>query len=230
MSLFKRLITHATRHELSRFDELYLRHAGQECYLFGDGVTLKWMDLHQFADRPSILSSMGIYHREVDALRALYCVNTEPYWFWPYIRAKERGGDRLRYLRQTAQQEYRRSISQHLDILFLVNISNYVFIRSPNVRFVTRWYQPRFEDRNLFKDRFDSHDGTLRFQLALAIFLGFERAVSCRPLLTPTARGSAVRTKIRMAYFDSTTPIFRQGATTSMREGRGCSTGRGISP
>jgi len=67
-------------HQMSKLDELYQRHAGQECYIFGDGVSLKWMDLHQFSDRPSILGNMMIYHKEANALRIPYCTITEPWW------------------------------------------------------------------------------------------------------------------------------------------------------
>lgn len=42
MSLFKKLFTRVMHHQVSKLDELYQRHAGQECYIFGDGISLKW--------------------------------------------------------------------------------------------------------------------------------------------------------------------------------------------
>jgi hypothetical protein len=130
MSVFKQIVSRVLRHELSKLDELYQRHAGEQCYIFGDGVSLKWMDLREFSDRPSIIATIGIYHRDVRALQVPYCVNTCPYWFWPiYLSRSNRAGQhRLAYVRHRLHEEYRKSITANPDILFFVNLSNYPVI------------------------------------------------------------------------------------------------------
>ena len=173
MSFFKHLITRAMHRQVSKLDELYQRHAGQECYIFGDGISLKWMDLHQFADRPSILGNMLIYHKEVNALKRPYCTITEPNWFWP-IFPYGRGG-KLQFLRHIVHKEYRKSIMQNPETLFFINISNYPVARFSNALFVSRWYKPPFENKNPFRDREDSQHGTFKFQVSLAIYLGFKK-------------------------------------------------------
>ena len=170
------------RHQSSRFDELYLRHAGQECYLFGCGISLKWMDLHQFADRPSILGNMLIHHKDVRALKAPYCTIIEPYFFYPIFPYRlpmiypYRAGRYMRFLWNSAHREYRKAIRQNAETLFLINLSNYPVARFPNARYVSRWSVPPFEHRNSFRERTDAHQGTLKFQLSLAIYLGFKKA------------------------------------------------------
>ncbi len=174
MKYLKQLIASAAHRQLSKLDELYQRHAGQECYIFGDGISLKWMDLHQFADRLAILGNMTVYHKQVDVLRAPYCAVVEPYFFYPYF--PYRGLGKLSLIRHYLQQEYRKTIIQRPETLFFVNISNYPVARFSNTLFVSRWYNPPFEGKNPFKDREDSHHGTFKFQLSLAIYMGFKKA------------------------------------------------------
>lgn len=175
MSFFKKLIALAADSQLSKIDDLYQRHAGQECYIFGTGISLKWMDLHQFTDHPSILGNMSIYHKEAHALNKPYCVITEPwgfYTFFPY-----RGYGKLQFIRNDwFVKEYKKSIIQNPGTLFLINLSNYPVVKFSNALFVSRWYTPPFESKNPFSDRADSHQGTFKFQLSLAIYLGFKKA------------------------------------------------------
>lgn len=174
MSIVKRIATRLTQRHLSKLDGLYQHHTGEECYLFGDGVSLKWMDLQQFADRTSIIGNMLIYHRNVTALRAPYCVITEPYWFWPIF--PYRGTGKLQFLRHVVHREYRKSIRQHPDMLFFLNFSNLPVARFKNAIYVSRWYQSPFHKKNPFHERTDSHHGTLKYQLSLAVYLGFTKA------------------------------------------------------
>lgn len=183
MTGVKQLLTRALRRELSRLDGLYQRHAGEECYIFGNGISLKWMDLDAFGDRPVIAATHFIYHKQIHALDVRYCTMTEPFWFWPIFvsgllggMAFPKGFPRHRFLRHRAHKEYRRSILQNPQTLFFLNFSNYPVARFANALYVSRWYQPPFEAKNPFRERIDAHRGSLAFQLSLAIFLGFKKA------------------------------------------------------
>ena len=174
MSFLKKLIASVAYRPLSKIDHLYQRHAGQECYIFGDGVSLKWMDLHKFTDLPSIIGNMLIFHKELNSLNHPYCCITEPYWFYPILPYRADG--KLRLFRNYVNKEYSKSIIQNPETLFFINLSNYPVAQFPNAIFVTPWYKSPFETKNPFMHRADSHQGTLRFQLALAIYLGFKKA------------------------------------------------------
>ncbi len=174
MSFVKKLIASAAHRQLSKIDALYQRHAGQKCYIFGDGISLKWMDLHQFADLPAILGNMMIFHKEANALIKPYCAIIDPYWFYPIFPFRNQG--KLELFRNHVFKEYTKSILQNPETLFLINLSNYPVARFSNVLFVTCWYESPFKNKNPFMERADSHQGTLRFQLSLAIYLGFKKA------------------------------------------------------
>lgn len=174
MSLFKKLVSRAMHVQLSRLDDLYQRHVGEECYIFGDGISLKWMDLHQFANLPSILGNMSIFHKEVNALIKPYCTITEPYWFYPIF--PYRGHGKLQLFRLHIYKEYKKSIIQNPGTLFLINISNYPVARFSNALFVSRWYESPFKIKNPFMERADAYRSTFAFQLSFAIYLGFKKA------------------------------------------------------
>lgn len=173
MELVKNFFTGVLRNKLSKIDQLYQRHAGQECYIFGNGISLKWMDLRQFADRPSILAHFMIYHKDVSVLQIPYCVAIESFLFWPFYPHEIYG---KRFVRLFLGEELRRSIREYPETSFFINFSNYPFARFPNAVYTSRVYKPPFEDKNPFLERDDAHDGTFKFQISLAVFLGFKRA------------------------------------------------------
>jgi hypothetical protein len=160
--------------ELSKLDNLYQKHTGEECYIFGDGISLKWMDLRQFADRPSLVGNILIFHKEAEALIKPYCAIIEPYWFYPIF--PYRGNGKLQIFKNYLNQEYRKYIATNPETLFFINLSNYPVVKSKNALFISRWYKPKFEKLNPFRDRNDSHYGSFKFQISLAIFLGYKKA------------------------------------------------------
>lgn len=174
MSLLKRILTRAMRREISQIDALYQRHAGEECYLIGAGISLKWMDLRAFTDRVAILGNMAVYHKDVGALQALYCTVTQPFFFYPFFPYRRDG--KTEWIREPLHAEYARTIRQHPKIRFFINFSNYPVARFPNAVYVSRWYAPPFEQRNPFRHRTDANEGTFKFQIALAIYMGFSKA------------------------------------------------------
>lgn len=176
MIFFKKIFAAAMHRQLSKLDALYQRHAGQECYIFGDGISLKWMDLSQFSNKLSIIGNMLIYHKEAKQLQAPYCTITEPFFFYPFFPYRNRTRGKFQLLRHYCYEEYKKSIAENPEITFFVNFSNYPVCRFPNVLYTSRQYKTAFEANNPFKDREDSHGGTFRFQIALAIFLGFKKA------------------------------------------------------
>jgi len=174
MSFIKKIICRAMHCQLSKFDELYQRHTGEECYIFGDGISLKWLDMHQFSDRISILGGMMIYHKDLEALNAPYCAIIEPYFFYSMFPTRCRG--KLQLFGHSLQKEYKKSIANNPETQFFLNATNFPVARFSNTCFVSPEYKPHFENKNPFKENVTSHHGTFRFQVALAIFLGFKKA------------------------------------------------------
>ena len=174
MDALKKIYTLAMHHKLSELDGLHQRHAGQECYIFGDGISLKWMDLNQFTDRLSIVGSFLVYHKEAKKLRMAYCPMIEPFFFWPAFIGGGQGNS-MRF-RNSLYKEYRKTIKQHPETLFFLDISDYPVTRFPNALYVSRFYTSTIGTTNPFRDRKDLHHASFKFQVALAIYLGFKKA------------------------------------------------------
>lgn len=174
LSFLKKAITRIADKKLSTLDDLYQKHSGEECYIFGDGISLKWMDLKNFSDRPSIMGNMSIFHNESKYLNKPYCSIIEPFFFYPYFPYTL--NNKTKFIRHYFYKEYKKSIKQNPDTLFFINLSNYPVTHYKNVQYVSRWFHGSKKDKNLFLMREDSHQGTLKFQLSLAIFLGFKKA------------------------------------------------------
>ena len=132
MNFLKQTIVKVMHRQVSKLDRLYQRHSGEECYLFGAGISLKWMDLRQFADRPSILANMAIYHKEVRALNAPYSTIIKPYFFYPLIPQNDRHG-KTHLRRNHYYKEFSKSIIENPDKLFFVNLSNCPVVSFSNV-------------------------------------------------------------------------------------------------
>lgn len=131
------------------------------------------MDLSHFADRPSILGHFMIYHKEVNRLQIPYCTVVEPFVFWPFFPNEYLG---KRFYRHFLGRELRKSIAQYPQTIFFINYSNYPVVHFSNAVFTSLFYKPSFQEKNPFRDREDSHDGTFKFQISLAIYLGFRKA------------------------------------------------------
>ena len=46
------------------FKQIRGKHKGEECYIFGDGLSLKYMDLSFFSDKPAIACNNFIFHKD----------------------------------------------------------------------------------------------------------------------------------------------------------------------
>lgn len=147
------------------------RYAGAECYVFGDGPSIKWFDLHRFADKPAICCNMFPFHREFGLLDVRYCTLTTPLYFAPrYLRNQD-------YLieGQTISREYRQLVRSLGSVEFLFHLSNYPFIRGANVNFAFRRLPRRHHGVEPLLNRFRVFSGAFYSTLALAYFLGFAR-------------------------------------------------------
>lgn len=174
VNFLKKLILWISKPQFLKFDKLYQLHAGEECYLFGDGISIKWMDLSSFTDKLAIMGNFSVYHKQMSILNAPYCTVIEPYFFYPFF--VYRGNGKWQILRQFLHIEYKKLIKKFPKKSFFLNISNYpALMTANNTIFIQKNYIPPFNEKNPFKDRTDACEGTFKFQISLAIYLGFKK-------------------------------------------------------
>jgi hypothetical protein len=167
----KEVLSVVARPATERIGEVRDAHLGESCYIFGDGVSLKWFDLSAFPAKPAFVLSYLFFHKQVAALgKPVYGLLTEPYYFYPYFRLP---WPPRTLWRNRIQSEYRRVVAQHPEVKFFVNLSNYPVLRRRNVYHLFRWLPAsRFSDQCRERGQ-DVFHGSLRAAITLAIHMGF---------------------------------------------------------
>ena len=145
-------------------------HVGEECYIFGDGISLKYFDLSLFNDKPSIVSNNFIFHKDFEKLDVKYYSIYEPYWFLPFFVSGFKG---IKFLRNLIQKKHLIKFKAFPEITFFSDISNSIKLKGNNIIYLgdsfSKKYIPYHKKINIL-------EGSLRLEISLAIFLGFKKA------------------------------------------------------
>jgi hypothetical protein len=153
--------------QLEKFSD---RHAGETCYIFGDGPSIKWFDFSEFSNHPAICCGMIPFHRDFEKLDVRYIALVEPWLFVPKLFQPKI----LHGLRKIAA-EYRKRIFRLPDTKFFVSLSNQFSLSGKNVNYVYRKLpNPRNAiDKQL--NQFDIFGGSFHASLSLAYYMGFKK-------------------------------------------------------
>jgi hypothetical protein len=145
-------------------------HKGGSCYIFGDGISLKWFDLRAFSKKPTFALSKIIFHKQSHYLNIKYLLAIEPYWFYPYNYSYFN-----KWWRNKIQKKTRKYIKEKKYSLFL-NLSNFPIIRSSNLFFLFKYINdPQFAfKKDCIANNEDMFGGSFRCSIALAIYMGFK--------------------------------------------------------
>lgn len=142
--------------------------------MFGDGISLKFFDLKKFNDKIAIGCCILPFHKDFDCLKCSYMVVVEPYWFFPIIRTYR---EEKKVIINKIQTEYRKTIARYQDKEFFLNLSNCPVTWAKNITYVFRdIFDSRLRDDFITK-KINCFHGTMRTQILLAIYMGFEEAV-----------------------------------------------------
>lgn len=146
-------------------------HSGQECYLIGDGASLKWFDLSKFNDRISIPVGFSIFHKDYKKLNSKYVLLAEPYWFFPTIRYQKKI-----ILINYIQRLYRRYKKLNNKSNYFVSLTNLPVFFGKNVYYLFQDL-PNTDLINDFKKAgLNPFHGSFRTSILMSIYLGFDTA------------------------------------------------------
>lgn len=164
------LIYQVAGHPLGKVRKFYNLHKGESCYIFGDGVSLKSMDLQQFSNRQAVACNYVPFHKEFASLNCSYCVVCAPYFFSPlggYDAVKKR------YLLGMSKL-YREVIGQYPDKNFFIHLSNYPFIKADNLYFMYKDIPDERLPADFISKKTACFNGVMNTAVLLAIYLGFD--------------------------------------------------------
>lgn len=145
-------------------------HKGESCYVFGDGVSIKSMNLRLFADKRAIAVNYFPFHKEFDSINCSYCIVNAPHFFSPLFGYEP---EKKRHLLGMSRL-YRDLIAGNPQISYFIDLSNYFSINGDNVYYTFRDIPDRRLGSNFISRRIFCFGGVSRAAILLAIYLGFE--------------------------------------------------------
>ena len=151
-------------------------HKGESCYLFGDGISLKYFNLSNFSDKISIPCGFLLFHNDCNSLQVPYAMLIETYYFYPFIREKyvKNGKPVKKIGLNYIQNEYRKEMKSRRDTEFFLNLSNFPVCYNKNITYMYKDIPDTLLDSNHISKKFNCYTGSLRAQILLAIYMGFD--------------------------------------------------------
>lgn len=147
-------------------------HKGESCYLFGDGVSLKWFDLGEFSDKLCIPCGFLPLHNDFSLLQSEYFILIEPWWFYPFQKTTS---PPVKFIKNHLQKLYRKHVlEKYPEKTVFTNISNYPVLFNKNICYTFRDIDDDRLEANFISHQMNCFAGSLRASILMAIYLGFE--------------------------------------------------------
>ena len=170
----KNQIKFAAKPILSRIKRFKNIHKGESCYLFGDGISIKYFDLNNFADKISIPCGFLLFHNDFQALNTPYAQLIETYYFYPFIRLNINTSAPKKISLNKIQKQYRNEIKKRSDMEFFINLSNFPVFLNNNITYVYKDIPDDSLKDGFIANKFNCYEGSQRAQILLAIYMGFD--------------------------------------------------------
>jgi len=168
------------------------KHLGEQCYIFGDGVSIQNYDIHNFNDKIGIACNHFPFHKDFNKANVKYAILSEPFYFMPFFDSiiKKRKVETIFSLNPISFH-YRKIVRTNPEINFFINLSNYIFFKGKNVFYLYKNILSNNNKSDYLCKEFNCDKGVLRRAISLAVFLGFKTIylVGCDYLMIPSKFG-----------------------------------------
>ena len=147
-------------------------HKGESCYIFGDGVSLKDMNLENFSDKVSFASNLLCFHNNFSKLNVKYYVMPAAYWFFYFWRnpyTKKIFFNNISFLQRRFQRQ-----NKHIN--FFINLSNAPVLFRKNIFYFHHFGVNTPSQKTIDLSGKFFTDGALNTMLGMAIYMGFSEA------------------------------------------------------
>lgn len=165
-------------------------HAGETCFIFANGGSLKYYDISKLPNNPSIVCSYSLIDKRIESLNIKYYVTTDSYSLYSFLYNNH--PDEKKIQLNKIKQIFADIFKNYKHISTFVNITNiYAKVcRRQNIN-----YYHYFEDKDSYNHdlagSFSNCRGALDTMLGVAKYLGFSKAVlfGCDYLGSPAMEG-----------------------------------------
>lgn len=156
---------------LARNRQFKDKHKGESCYIFGNGVSLKGMDLGKFSDKISIGCNSLFLHRDFDKLDCRYYQIPPPFFFfsyWPYHSGLQKNYIGLLY---------REKVRSLTNVNFFTSLANCLNMRGSHIYYTHHFGNKNWDLKQCEMDSvFSFMQGSTYAMIGTAIYMGFESA------------------------------------------------------
>ena len=147
-------------------------HLGETCYIFGNGESIKSMDLEIFNDKVSIGCNSLFLHKDFKKLDCRYYQIVPPFFFLPYFKYYGK------LQRNDISALYRKKIRDFKNVKFFTSVFNKLIIFAPNIYYEHHFGVNSSDIKNCELDgTFSFMSGATHAMIGLAIYMGFKKAV-----------------------------------------------------
>lgn len=150
-------------------------HIGEECFVFGDGSSLKYFDLSQFRDKISIASNNLVFHKDFKKLNVKYYCIYEPYWFTPFFLSGFTKDQPFKLRINKIQKFQAKVFSKNKHINVFTDISNYFGLKGDNIIYLEKEIFKEIVNVDKIFQIDNPFMGSLRVQILMAILMGFKK-------------------------------------------------------
>lgn len=150
------------------------KHAGETCYIFGNGASINFMNLGQFNDYPAIGLNLLCLHNDMRLLNLLYYVAIEPFGFYPFFKNPYI----KKYQKNIIGRLFKQAFFQYSDIPLFTSISNIIIGGLTKSYYVHHFNHTNPDVNKVNLDGiFSFMSGAFSAGIGLAIYLGFKKAI-----------------------------------------------------
>lgn len=165
-------------------------HAGETCFIFANGASLKYYDISNLPKYPVIACSYTLIDKRMQNLDVKYMVFTDSYNLYPFLY------NTYPFVRKFQKNKIRKTFSDAIvnnpQMQFFVNLTNFYspLCRSKNINYFHHFGDKASKSYDLASN-FTLCDGALDIMLGMAKYFGFSKAVlvGCDYLGSPPMMG-----------------------------------------
>jgi len=171
---------------VKRNAELKNLHKGEDCYIVGNGVSLKYYDLNLLRDKVTIGCNSLFYHNEFESMNCDYYLLPTSFAFHKY---RKYYGNWHRNILGNINLE---RIKEFDKTIYITSLTNYLKLRDKRYFYIHHFNNRSIDLKNIQMDnKFAFMDDSLNSMIGTALWMGFSKIyfIACDYLFSPFTNG-----------------------------------------
>ena len=146
---------------------------GETCYIFGDGVSLKYFDLSKFSNHPALVCNALPFHRDFKYLNCLYWVVVGPELFWSRLQPKQ--PKRSEIFKPIEKQYFQKM--RATSVPKILHLFSFPKMLRSHAYFIFDKFPKSDQDSNFIASTKKGYAGSFNALITIAVYLGFKNAI-----------------------------------------------------